>query len=502
MLLNKSIPLLFGTPSMASSCRGLLISFIVLGLGTIVYLASEIWQSFPYFELIALLIGVHGLTALLTSSANLFFIFRYFLVWILIFGTAVIWGIYAGEVKVAPFGVEYQTYENTRILVFAGLLSLCGSFAGWHIANLGFSRARFPHFVLSEKRRKKFLFVGAGLAIGFGLLYLYKAGGAVGGGATYGENVRDIGFEFGVFNIFHFIGVSLLLFAAISRGRIWPTILWVCMITLALGLIAGSRADFLPQMFIIFVLLFNSQIRAMLEQRRYIKIFKWLVFGSLLLLLGYVVAFFIANWRAGVNIAVIVPQMLDEDRGLFINKVYGHEMFYLETGNMMLGGFYAAIVNVKESATGFLFGESYLNYLLTAPPAFLGLPRPLGLEWATDISGVAMSQGGIFEAAEAYWNFGFLGCFFVSFLISWAFGWLLQMGLRKNNYFLLTWYLVFGFMAFRAVWYQNFSYFRIMTVMLAIYLLATLFFRWFVVGRAWVQVSIRISADFEKGVEA
>lgn len=502
MLLNKSFPLLFGTPGTATSCRALLISFLILSLGTLVYLVSEVWRAFPYFELIALLVGAHGLTALLTSSANLLFVFRYFLVWILIFGTALIWAIYAGEVKVAPFGVEYQTYENTRILVFAGLLSLCGSLAGWHIASLSFSRVKVPPFALRRRYRRIFIFVGAGLAVGFGFLYLYKAGGAVGGDATYGENVRDMGFEFGVFNIFHFIGVSLLLFAAISREGTRPIILWLCMITLALGLAAGSRADFLPQMFIIFVLLFNSPIRAMLEQRRYIKIFKWIVLGCSLLLLGYAVAFFIANWRAGINIAVIIPQMLDEDRGLFINKIYGHEMFYLETGNMMLGGLYAAIVNVNAGITGFLYGDSYLNYFLTAPPAFLGLARPLGLEWATDISGVAMSQGGILEVAEAYWNFGFLGCFFISFLISLAFGWLLQRGLRKNNYFLLTWYLIFGFMAFRAVWYQNFSYFRIMTVMLIIYLVAMLFFRWFIVGRAWVQMNAHRSVDLVKGVGA
>lgn len=496
MFLNKSIPLLFGTPSTVGSYRGLLASFVVLNFGTICYLASELWRSFPYFELITLLVGIHGLTALLTSSANLLFVFRYFLVWILIFGTALVWAIYGGEVKVAPFGVEYQTYENTRILVFAGLLSLCGSLAGWHVANLVFRRVGLPCFVLSEKYRKRFLFVGAGLAAGFGLLYLYKAGGTIGGGIAYGENVRDIGFEFGVFNIFHFIGISLLLLAAISRDQIRPVILWACMITLVFGLAAGSRADFLPQLFIIFVLLFNSHIRVMLEQRRYIKILKWMVLGCLLLVLGYAGAFFIAAWRSGVNIVAIVPQMIDEDRGILINTLYGHDMFYLETGNMMLGGLYAAIVNVKEGVTGFLLGESYLNYLLTAPPAFLGLPRPLGLEWTTEISGMTMSQGGIFEVAEAYWNFGFIGCLFVSFLISLAFGWLLQKGLWKNNYFLLTWYLVFGFMAFRAIWYQNFSYFRIMTVMLIIYFFAGVFFRWFVVDRTWMKMR----AHFGKGV--
>lgn len=36
------------------------------------------------------------------------------------------------------------------------------------------------------------------------------------------------------------------------------------------------------------------------------------------------------------------------------------------------------------------------------------------------------------------------------------------------------------FMGFRVIWYQNFSYFRIMTVMLVVYVLALFAFRWFV----------------------
>ncbi len=464
-----------------SSKRGLNASLVVLCIGTIFYLTSGLWSSFPYFELTTILIAVHGLAALLTSRANLFFLFRYFLVWILIVGTSLIWAIYDGEVNVAPFGVIYQTYENTRILVFAGLLSLCGSLAGWHVASLGFRRFTFPDFTLTKKHRKSFKIVGAGLAIGFGLLYLYMAGGAISDTVTYGSNTRDFGFTFGVYNVFHFIGISLLLMAGILRDKIRPLFLWLSIITLVSGMAAGSRADYLPQTFILFMLFFNNKIRLILEQKQYTKIIRWLIYGILLLLAGIITATFIAFWRIGIKITDVVS--IIGGYGLFINEIFGHKMLYLETGNMMLGGLYAAIVNARENITGFLFGKSYLNYILIAPPGFLGLPRPLGLEWATNIMGVPMSLGGIFEVAEAYWNFGLLGCLFVSFFISWSFAWLLQKGLRMNNYFLLTWYMVFGFMSFRAVWYQNFSYFRITTVMLLIYLAAKILFEWFVAGK-------------------
>jgi len=191
-------------------------------------------------------------------------------------------------------------------------------------------------------------------------------------------------------------------------------------------------------------------------------------------------ASFIAIWRHGVSPWLVFEILFKTDRGVVINDAYGHSMLYLETGNMMLGGLYSAIVHVGDGITGYLWGQSYVNYILTAPPAFLGLPRPLGLEWVTDINGQIMSQGGIFEVAEAYWNFGLIGCFVVSFLISYAFGRLLRRGIKYNNYFFLTWYLVFGFMGFRAIWYQNFSYFRIMTVMLVLYIVALVAARWFI----------------------
>ena len=184
-----------------------------------------------------------------------------------------------------------------------------------------------------------------------------------------------------------------------------------------------------------------------------------------------------------MNPLQIIYILLENQDGLLIKGSSGDKMLYFETGNMMLGGLYSAIVQVKNGSTGFLLGKSYFNYFLITPPAFLNLPRPLGLEWATNIDGVIMTQGGIFEVAEAYWNFGILGCFFVSLFISYAFGWLLQRGLKANNYWYLVWYMVYGLSGFRSIWYQNFSYFRLMTVMFVIYFVSLYLFRWFVVDK-------------------
>jgi hypothetical protein len=500
MYLNQTLPLLFATPSAASSRRAIVFSLLTLVFTFFLYQAAKTWVSFPFFGLMSLLLGMHGYISLTTTGANLFYIFRYFLVWILIFVTAFVWFVYGGEVFVAPYGVEYQTAENTRLLVTAGICSLSGSLMGWHIALSNFKFRQYPEFFMSGRHRRLMWWAGAILAIGFSLLYVWKAGGFVGAEKTYADGQAGFELEFGVFNVFQFMGISLLLIAGTRGDRIQPRYLLLVMFTLALGILVGSRADYLPQTFMIIMLAFNRQIAEALAKEKYFRLIKWFMVAIVMLILGYLSATFVAIWRSGVSPEAVVELMLNSDRGMLINEIYGHKIFYLETGNMMLGGVYSAIVQAG-GMTGYLWGGSYFNYLLIAPPAFLGLPRPLGLEWWTSIDGVAMSLGGIFEVAEAYWNFGLIGCLLISFFISYAFGWLLKRGLKYNNYFYLTWYLVYGFMGFRAIWYQNFSYFRIMTVMLVVYVAALLTFRWFVTGRKQSRNYIKKLDDELSGVK-
>lgn len=483
MYLNQSIPLLFATPGVAGARRAIVYSLLTLGLSVCLYLAAGIWPSLPFFGVMTLVIGVHGYIALITSNANILYIFRYFLVWVLVFSTAFIWFVYSGEVLVAPFGVDYQTAENTRLLVTAGVFSLCGSLMGWHVALLKFKCQGYLGFTLSERYRRRMRVVGIFMAVGFGLLYVWKAGGIVGGGKTYADEQQGFDLAFGVFNIFQYIGISLLLLAGVRNGYIRTGYLLLAIATLILGVLVGSRADYLPQAFLLFMVIYNRQVVEALCGRQYIRMIKWTAWALVLVVAGYFAASFIALWRIGIDPIVALSELLGSERGSLIQDVFGHEMLFLETGNMMLGSLYSAIVQVGDGITGYLFGESYFNYLLVAPPAFFGLPRPLGLEWKTDINGEVMTLGGIFEVAEAYWNFGLIGCLFVSFIISYVFGWLLSHGLKYNNYFYMVWYLVYGFMGFRAIWYQNFSYFRIMTIMVVIYVIALVFFRWFVKNR-------------------
>ncbi|MFK8029509.1 MAG: hypothetical protein AB8G18_04675 [Gammaproteobacteria bacterium] len=464
-------------------------SLITLVISYLVFLTAYAWESVPYFELMTVLIGLHGYVAVTSTSANLLYILRYFLVWILIILTAFVWYWFDGEVFVAPFGVTYQTAENTRLLVLAGTFSLCGSLMGWHVALMRFKYRRYANFELSGTHRKLIKIGGMVLAVSAALLYVWKAGGIVGGGKVYSDGQKGFDLDFNIFNILHYTGISLLLLVAVRGLRIQKHYLIFAILTLILGMLVGSRADYLPQAFVLLMLIYNQQVVEIFAKRQYVRLMKAFLLVVAVLIAGYFAASFIAIWRYGVSPENVLKIMFESDRGLLIREQYGHKMLWIETGNMMLGGAYSAIVQVNEGITGFLYGQSYVDYLLKAPPAFLGLPRPEGLEHFTAINGQIMSQGGIFEVAEGYWNFGILGCVAISFLISYAFGWLLKRGLRYNSYFFLTWYLVFGFMGVRAVWYQNFSYFRIMTVMLILYVAASVAFKWFVSGTSAPQVN-------------
>jgi len=486
---QSKVHLLFSTPRVDVEGKAVIFTFFTIILGFVSYQAVEVWSRFPFYLVMSVLIAAHGYLCLRTTGLNILFIFRYFLVWVLVFGTSCVWWLYDGNVYVAPFGIEFQTDENTRTLVFSGLLSLCGSLLGWLAAFSGMNKIKSAEFLIAKSRGKKLRTVGLGIATIFAILYVWKAGGVISSNNTYASGQEGFSLEFGVFNLFHFTGIGLMLIGSIGKGRIDAKYILIAILTLIPGMLAGSRADFLPQAFLLFILLFNHRIGRSVSNGKYFHVVFQGLIALGLLIAAYMIATFIALWRSGIDVSVAVEMILIGDAGRIINSIYGHRMLYLETGNMMLGGLYSAIAQVQEGHTGLLWGKSYLNYLLISPPAFLGLPRPLGLEWATAIDGTIMTQGGIFEVAEAYWNFGLLGCIVVSFFWSYIFGWLLKRGLTTSNYFFLTWYIVFGLHGFRAIWYQNFGYFRLMTVMMVIYVFGLLVSKWYVANRRLVTSS-------------
>jgi hypothetical protein len=472
--------LLFGTPTLRGASFAITISLIVTCGLTALYLLTEPHEGAFFFCGSMVLLVFHALATIVTTRLNLLYLFRYFLVWILIAIAASVYFIFDGKVLLHYLGERYQSLENTKILVAAGLYSLCGSLIGWHaslkrvqIINL----YKHDGFLTQSKYLLRF---GLIFAFFFGLLYLWKVGGPVTSQAGYASDA-GVDFTFGVFSVFHFIGIALLLIAGVTPTGLQKKYIAFGIISLIPGLLAGSRADFLPQACLLTLLILGGRIENTSGRTSFSQILSLSSLGIILLLVGFLLASVTAVWRTGdISFLSAISEIANLGEELFIRNLWNKDVFFIETGNQMLGGLYSAIVQVKEGYTGFLMGESYFNYILMTPPAFLNLERPLGLEWLTAVDGEALTQGGIFEVAEAYWNFGFIGCFIISLAVSFLFGTLLRKGINQSNYFFLTWYIVFGLHGFRAIWYQNFVYFRIATVMLLVWGLSYFYLKWFI----------------------
>lgn len=93
-----------------------------------------------------------------------------------------------------------------------------------------------------------------------------------------------------------------------------------------------------------------------------------------------------------------------------------------------------------------------------------------------DVAGERMAQGGIFEVAEAYWNFWYFGAFFVPLVITYLMGSLLRHALRSPTawFFAAISFITIMLMTPRGVWYQTFAYWRTVTVIVVLYLIIKL----------------------------
>ena len=481
-LIDK-VPLLFNLPANKSALSNLYIPCILLIIGSIFYFFSSIFGSKIYFMGFSALLIVHAFLAVISSNSNLIFLFRYFLVWLLIFATAIAWAIWDGDVKAAPFGAAYQTLDVTCTLIFAGFLSLNGSLFGW-LAGIHSLRAdSLPSYQLPCRYISRLWKLGAAFALLFSISYYLISGGIATADSTYVSSGKAIDVKFSVFNVFQFFGISLLILAAAGYQHLRKKFIWLAISTLVIGMLVGSRADYMPQALLLLTVVYSKPLLNRFRKLTLIKVVRLAFYGLALLSSAYYISGFIAAWRFSGDVYSSLAFPFSSDyTGLLIHS-YEYPVLWLETGSMAIGTLYAAIVNVETGLTPLLWGSSYFDWILKIPPQFIGLPRPQGLEWAASIGDQIMSQGGIFEVSEAYWNFGLVGCFVISFLISYSISYLLRKGLRNSNLFMLSWYLVMGLMSLRGIWYQNFTYFRISSIMIFVYIMSKVVAPWFLRSR-------------------
>ena len=488
------IPCLTEEPTKRKSKNGIIVSIVTLFLLSLSYALYGLindYATFYFFGIATFLMLSYSFYMIRLFSGNIIIIFRFLLLLVPIFITSYVWWLYRGHIYTAFFGFEFQTLKATYIIVMGGFLSVIGSAAGWFAGMLYFKSVNttaekkknfYDHL---NSRYKKILILGLSGSIFFGLAYYIVSGGSVYSTGGYATGVGHINILFGVYNVFQMFFTSLVLIAISLKKKKYALAFFILIFSYVLGVLTGSRADYLlPVLFLIIIYIDGNLLNKFyvntksIIRKRYLKLF-------ILVFLGFFVSTAIGFWRNDIKLdlfSIILKYLTHISSVLFLKLNY-HKVFFMGgTANEMIGGFYGIVQRIHLGYSNFYYGMDYLNYIPRLLPAFI---RPesfnkLGLAYHTNINGVIMSQGGIFEPAEAYVNFGFLGCFFISFLISFFFVWLLKKAKKNFSIFFMSWYIVNGFMLSRAVWYQNFAFARIMSVMLFLYVIFYLLKnRWF-----------------------
>jgi hypothetical protein len=129
--------------------------------------------------------------------------------------------------------------------------------------------------------------------------------------------------------------------------------------------------------------------------------------------------------------------------------------------------FYNTVGLCDDGFLLFRLGGSYLDFIPRTLPELLYPDRPTDLAWIFADSGLT-SGGGIFELAEAYLNFGVIGCIVVPLVITWLIARLSLHAERDRHFTAMMAYLVVVSLFFRGIWYQTFALYKTMLTWLLI----------------------------------
>ena len=464
--MNKffDIPLVTSRLSKRKAFQSFSISFIFLFflVPWIIY-APSFERGLIYAPALFILLG-HSLFAVFTIR-NIFFVFRYTLIAVLTLGTIVAWQ-FMDDVFVAPFGVIYQTHEATVALVGASLLALIGSHQGWCLGRLvGNDNLEVSSIHLSKTVQVSLISLSVFIAYSTVFLYVYKEGGFVSSSKSYGFDRRDIGVQIGILNQIILYFTSLLLILLYRMNKINVFTIFVLIGPGVIAILSGNRADFLMQTGIVLLLCFIIMRR---NQSHSLPIFKLVLLAAIM----YFLTGFISVWRNIGDVSTSIEVFLSG--AIFIKDRGGIDVLTLATGNQMLSGFYAVYSKINLLNEQYLFGSSYVDYLIRLPPGFMGFDRPEDLALQMTVGDTLMQQGGIYEITEAFWNFGYLGVYMVPLLISFLISILLNKCYSISRYqlFYLSAFFVIGLSSPRAIWYQNFVYIRLLSLLALIMLFA------------------------------
>lgn len=473
--LSEKLPLLLDKPSLSNSILGIQSSliFLLISIAWYFYASSSISQDRSSFLFPFLLIVLHSLLIILCSR-NLLFQLRYALLLVIPLGTTISWAFF-DDVFISPYGPEYQTFQATLSITFMCLLSLSGASLGWFIgflpnkkANLKLLNLPFlPNIIFIHKASLISLYSVVSLN-------MWMLGGLVSSSKLYTEGGNDV--PIGATNVLLFTSLAIFLVSGLLLGYNYPRLYLFITPAFLLHLLSGLRADYLMQYGILTLVFIICIFKRKTFSLRLSSGLRQSLLYSLLLIITAFILFASANliavWRHSADFEY-AWRVFTSGSIFFRYEPFG-AVLNLETANQMASHLYIAYTKLNVLSQQLLWGSGYLDYLPRSLPLFLGFERPPDLAWQMNLyEGEILSLGGIYEVAESYLNFSFLGCFLVPLFISRIYSKLLQNGYTHPTLwpFYLSCYISFALIAPRGIWYQTFAFWRTGTILLFLYLL-------------------------------
>lgn len=363
-------------------------------------------------------------------------------------------GYYAGIIKAidpsaafSPVQIDAQTLEVGAKMFALTSLALLGAFGGL-----------VSGFRVS--RQAGYAWPGTAASMSFTSLHFYFATVIVLitgylSARSYGDSVFESSYASGsgegqLLGNLQAIGVIAMVVAITAGSRLKKR--WVTPLLIFLGgyyfiwgiFIRGGRTEVLSGLLAVFIALAAAKGRiASFKLQHFIAVF----FLAIFMEAWGVLRGTLSSIEAPEETIIEGYQRLMELGIYHAGTISGIATTFSNTVHMM-----------GHTAVNFDFGKSYFDYLLRTPPEFIYPNRPRDLAWMFPDFGYA-AIGGMFELAEAFFNFGLIGCLLIPFCISYVIG----ISYRKAMQGQFLWFFIWASIlaeTFRGGWYQTFAYYK------------------------------------------
>lgn len=337
--------------------------------------------------------------------------------------------------------VAVQMFGLTSIAFFGALMGLIMFGPRYN----GIKLSSYPGFLFDQRFATRFYVVNATIVIMVGYL----------SAKSYGPNIFQSAYASGdgegqLLGNLQSIGVvslSLCALASVQLARRSFFYLTCFLVIYLLGwgiLIRGGRLEALSGILALIVLVPISKGKVFYLRPSY---FVAGIFGALFLEVLGVIRSALAD--GSVSLEFIIDAY---------SRLFDQGIYHAGTISGIAITFANIIHMIDYSVINFSYGSTYFDYFLRTPPEFLYPSRPVDPSWMFGDLGYD-AIGGFFELAEAYYNFGVVGCLVIPFIISAIIAGSYKRALSGR----LFWLFIFaGLLSVfpRGAWYQSFAFYK------------------------------------------